>query len=444
MTNTQRPEDAIIRALTLDPKNTKFHEEYINIMLTTGGFLAPEDRVEGTRPRAFLANGVLGYQSIIGLPSNLSRRVCEDSRAPMKKIKLPYKPWALAYDVKRNHLLATNSDDSSLDVIELGSGRIVCTVNGLAPVPRGVAISETRDIALIPNEFNNTVTVVDLEHKKKVKIIEGLSVRPERIRVSEDFGMALVPNLGLDGVTSGEASKARSDKAPYRGNAVSVIDLDNLEVAKTIIVGSRPTGIGLGIDRALVGNFWDNTVSIIDLRLLTVIHTADVKVVTDEKSLKINIRPPQTEALTFEYSVAVPQTEGIAISQKHNIALVANWFVPRVTVIDLSNFEIVKRIPTETGSFDVVVDDELNVACVPNTAANTVTVISLNTLEPVCTLPVGKKPTDMIIVDGHAIVPVEDSIDVFPIALCPNQRGGEFTTMPGKAKSPQLKSSLGE
>ena len=86
-----------------------------------------------------------------------------------------------------------------------------------------------------------------------------------------------------------------------------------------------------------------------------------------------------------------------------------------MTAIDLSESTIVKRIPVESGLFDVVIDDEIDMACVANHAADSVTVISMETLEPIYTLPVGRRPSDMVIVSGRAVVPIENAIAKFPI-----------------------------
>ncbi len=69
---------------------------------------------------------------------------------------------------------------------------------------------------------------------------------------------------------SGQASAATAYITNEKGNSISVIDLDKLEVMRTVKVGQRPRGIALSKDDALMfvclGD--DDTIAVLDTKTL--------------------------------------------------------------------------------------------------------------------------------------------------------------------------------
>src|SRR6201996_9700639 len=90
------------------------------------------------------------------------------------------------------------------------------------------------------------------------------SMRPLARRAG---AVALLASLGA---FSGSAQATTAYITNEKGNSISVIDLDKLEVTRTVKVGQRPRGIALSKDDALMfvclGD--DDTIAILDTKTL--------------------------------------------------------------------------------------------------------------------------------------------------------------------------------
>ena len=207
-------------------------------------------------------------------------------------------------------------------------------------------------------------------------------------------------------------------------DTVSVIDLKTLTVTETIGVGRSPgEGIAIhpGLDLAIVANVGSNDISVIDLKSLTVTTTIgvgrfpigvaidttrDLAVVANGEDANVSIIDLNSLAVTDTIQVG-PRPAGVAVNSKTGIAVVANRAQNTVSVIDLDARSSVATIGVE-GEFPrgVAINETSNIAIVANANSDTVSVIDLETRSFVGTIDVGTAPTGVAVheLTNHAVV----------------------------------------
>jgi len=104
--------------------------------------------------------------------------------------------------------------------------------------------------------------------------------------------------------------------------------------------------------------------------------------------------------------------QGVAISQKLGLAVVANHGTNTASILDLTQNPVVEKVPdvtTGTNPTGVGIDDPIGVAVVANTGANTVSIINLASLFP----PAGTTPPTSLTPTGSVSVqqPIAVAID---------------------------------
>lgn len=104
--------------------------------------------------------------------------------------------------------------------------------------------------------------------------------------------------------------------------------------------------------------------------------------------------------------------QGVAISQKLGLAVVANHGTNTASILDLTQNPVVEKVPdvtTGTNPTGVAIDDPIGVAVVANTGANTVSIINLASLFP----PAGTTPPTSLNPTGSVSIqqPIAVAID---------------------------------
>ena len=180
-----------------------------------------------------------------------------------------------------------------------------------------------------------------------------------------------------------------------KSNTVSVIDLRTFSLAKTIPVGSEPTGIAANSKKneIYVVNTGSNNISVIDAESNTVVAT-----------IGVHGRP-----------------YFIDVAEDGRRAYVANSGSANVSVIDLDQRMVIGNVRVGAAPGLARVSPDGSTVVVSNRGDNTVTLIDAKLLRVRATLPVCQQPEDIAILPDStkAFVACSGSSQVASIALRP-------------------------
>ncbi|HEY6372376.1 MAG TPA: beta-propeller fold lactonase family protein [Candidatus Sulfotelmatobacter sp.] len=178
-----------------------------------------------------------------------------------------------------------------------------------------------------------------------------------------------------------------------KSNTVSVIDLRTFALAKTIPVGSEPTGLAANgkKNEIYVVNTGSNNVSVINAETNTVVAT-----------IGVHGRP-----------------YFIDVSEDGKRAYVANSGSSNVSVIDLEKRLVIGSVRVGASPGMARVSPDGSTVVVSNRADNTVTLIDAKALRVRATLPVCEQPEDIAVLpdSSKAFVACSGSAQVASIAL---------------------------
>src|SRR5208282_4600465 len=150
--------------------------------------------------------------------------------------------------------------------------------------------------------------------------------------------LAVLASLGA---LSGWAQAATAYITNEKGNSISVIDLDKLEVTRTVKVGQRPRGIALTRDEALMfvclGD--DDTIAIIDAKTLK--EVGELPSGPDPEQL--TVIDIATRKVVSEFPVGV-EPEGVAISPDDTIVVNTSETTSMAHLIDWRNKKVLANI----------------------------------------------------------------------------------------------------
>lgn len=188
-------------------------------------------------------------------------------------------------------------------------------------------------------------------------------------------------------------------------NSISIVNLADNTIKKTITVGSFPTSAVLNpsTNQAVVTNFGSDNISVIDIGSESVVATLDVG-------------PKDASNPNFRYS-----PRDVAIDTARNIAIIANLNANSVSLIDLNSNTQVLTEPIRVGAnpISIAYYPEKNVALVANYQDNSVSVIDMQNKGRIRDLSVGIKPLDIALnlQTKRAIVVNEDTSDITVLDL---------------------------
>jgi YVTN family beta-propeller protein len=156
-------------------------------------------------------------------------------------------PFGIAYDSVNERIYVTNSDASTVSVIDITTNTVIDTIT-VGIEPRGIAYSPDNQRMYVTNFGDDTVSVINTTTNIVDSTPITVGIEPFDIAYSRDNQRMYV--------TSGGDS------------TVSVINTTTNTVDPTLItVGSAPYGIAYNLvsDRMYVANSLDETVSVINL-----------------------------------------------------------------------------------------------------------------------------------------------------------------------------------
>ena len=197
------------------------------------------------------------------------------------------------------------------------------------------------------NWYDNQISLIKIVDQKSTdqKIIR-VGTSPSGIYISEKNKEIYVAN--------------RED------NNIYVIDSDKLLLKKKINVGNAPFGVYSEeeIDFLIVTNVQSNSISVINKNTHDLIKTIKVEdwpyqavydftknhlYVTNQRSNSISIIDMQDYKIIKTIDEICEYPEGIDISYKHKLIVVACWFEDNITLLDLGSLNVLKKIQTSGG-----------------------------------------------------------------------------------------------
>lgn len=202
-------------------------------------------------------------------------------------------------------------------------------------------------------------------------------------------------------------------------NTVSVIDLSIYTVINTISTGEGPHGFRTSKDNqyAYVANMGEDTVSVINIekmkeeKRITVGATpVTTDITSDGKTLVATLNGENKLAIIDVESESISKVDvGIGPAQVYidaidQFAYVANQGTPEkpsntLSVIDIKEKKVITTIETGKGSHGVVVSPNNQFAYVTNMYENSVSIIDLETYTVTGTIQVGETPNGISIMD---------------------------------------------
>lgn len=284
---------------------------------------------------------------------------------------------------------ATNADKSFFYIVETANKMKIKKEIALGSLDLPKAIAVTDQKAYTANFLGGSVYIIDLEKGEPVDLdketeeLDGIKVgeKPMDIIISQDATKAVVANSGND--------------------TLSVIDVSENKVTATIEVGDSPRALAkvastsettntlLGLtDLVYVANYYDDTISVVDLSKNEVTATIDVG-----------------EGPT-----------GLAVSSDGTYAYVANALGDAVSVVNIPYKQVLKTVTI--GSYQkpsslamMLSNDKVFVANFLTIPKGTVSVIDTESHEIVETIEVGKNPNAVAISPNGNFLYVLNSMD---------------------------------
>ena len=209
------------------------------------------------------------------------------------------------------------------------------------------------DTLLVGNKAQNTLSFVDLNSGEVVKVLPT-GKGPHEVDVSPDGKTAVVANYGVAGA---------------RGNSLTVVDVEQGKVSRTIDLGEHTAPHGI---------VW--------------MHDNEHVVVTTEGSGEIIKVHVQSGAVVLALKTGQDTSHMVALTSDDKTAFVANIRSGSLTRLELKQGAKAKSAQTGEGAEGVALTLDDEEVWVANRADNTITVMDSETLEVLETLETGNFP----------------------------------------------------
>ncbi len=205
------------------------------------------------------------------------------------------------------------------------------------------------NLLVVANRNANTVSIIDLTNNQIQKTL-AVGTTPTSVAINPRTHQAVVTNFGSDDI--------------------SIIDLESDEVVDTIPVGNSPRAVAVDVNnnRALVANMNDNSLSLINL------------------STGGDLLPTPIQVGSFPIAVAY--------NSVNNTGLIANYQDGTVSVVklDIDNVKKIGDVLVGLKPVAIAVCPEINRGVVVNQDSNTISVLQLSDYTVVATVTVGSRP----------------------------------------------------
>lgn len=215
--------------------------------------------------------------------------------------------------------------------------------------PMASDIDPDANLLVVANRDANTISIIDLTNNQIRKTL-AVGTTPTSVAINPRTHQAVVTNFGSDDI--------------------SIINLESDEVVDTIPVGNSPRAVAIDVNnnRALVANLNDNSLSLINL------------------STGGDLLPTPIQVGSFPIAVAY--------NSVNNTGLIANYQDGTVSVVklDKDNEKKIGDVLVGLKPVAIAVCPEINRGVVVNQDSNTISVLQLSDYTVVATVAVGSRP----------------------------------------------------
>ena len=290
-----------------------------------------------------LINENNSYAFITNQESNKLDVINIDSLAKVKEFSLGQSPAGIDIKHKTRQIFVANPNSNSISFIDLKNNVISELEAGNSPV--GIKVSKNKNLVYVTNWYDNIVTVIDYKKKKIIKTI-NVGASPAGIEIVLKNEQIIVANRDDNDISIIDSNKLKEIKrvkvqlSPFgvftdkqnervfitnvKSNSVSVINTNNYKLVKNIKVGKWPYQVAFDENnkKIFVSNQRDNSISIINSQTLNV-----------EKTLQSICEYP----------------EGINVDNRKEIIIIACWFDDEIVILDLVNYNLLKKVSVSGG-----------------------------------------------------------------------------------------------
>lgn len=243
---------------------------------------------------AGVAIGVDGTLFTVASDSKMVRRLSAETGETVAQVELDGGPIGIALDRARGRLFVSDWYNARLWVLD-SQNLDLLTELPTGAAPAGLAISADGRFLASADKDADQVSVFDADTLRAIHHVP-VGTRPFGLRFAPD-GRLFVGNVGsndvsiIDVETGAVTATVPVGERPYGvafaqnrafvtnqyANTLSVISLDTLQHETLLDVGEYPEGIDATAneDLVVIANWFDNTVSIVDPKALSVIKTIE-------------------------------------------------------------------------------------------------------------------------------------------------------------------------
>jgi len=227
-----------------------------------------------------------------------------------------HRPHGIEFLPRSGHVVVTAEQQKVLLIIDIASGKVLHAIDTGQQISHMVAVTPNADRAFVANIGSGSVCVIDLDKARRVKVIPT-DAGAEGLDISPDGREVWVANRGA--------------------NNLSIIGAQELKVIQTVDCPAFPIRVKFAPDgrHVLVSNAKTGDVAVFDAKSRKEIHRIPMKV------RAVEIKENRLFGDRFGES---PVPVGIVISPDGRHAYVANTNADLITVIDLKEWRITRRL----------------------------------------------------------------------------------------------------
>ncbi|MGI9010834.1 MAG: DUF192 domain-containing protein [Nitrososphaeraceae archaeon] len=291
----------------------------------------------------------------------------------------------------KGELLVENAKSNSVSIIDLYNNKIIKHII-VGEGPHDIKISDDQQLVYTSDIDSGTVSILNLSNNSLNQInlsstnttdiaVHGIALNNDTIYTGDIYGGKVLSiednkvkyriNVGL----GPEYMEVRPDgRVMYVANLwspISVVDLNNKSLIKSIDSGKTPHGLSFNSNGSLlyIVNMYSNTLSVIDSLNHNIINTIDVG----------------------------KKPEYVKLSPDERFAYVTNMESDTVSKISINSFKVVKDISVGKGPHGVAFSADGDLMYISNMKSNDVSVIDTSTDKVIGNIAVGIEPHQIVL-----------------------------------------------
>ena len=285
------------------------------------------------------------YAFITNQESNKVDVIDLKKQKKIKEISVGYKPAGITLDSINGYVYVSNPESASITRINVENFTISNFKSGKSPL--GIFYSEKKKSVIVSNWYDNQISIIKTDTKTSTEL--------ETVKVGNSPAGIYISNKNKEIYVAN-----RED------NNIHIIDSDKLVLKKKVNVEKAPFGVysEKELDFYVVTNVQSNSISVVNKTTHNLIKNIKVEdwpyqavydftkkhlYVTNQRSNSISIINMYDYKNIKTLNEICEYPEGIDISYKHKLIVVACWFEDNIILLDLESLNVLKKIPTSGG-----------------------------------------------------------------------------------------------